>query len=63
MDTQSSRFKDTNVHSRNRAKNKNKTKLSNIVNKIMASKTGEECAVASDGEKSEEEPDNYNIYE
>ena len=29
----------------------------------MASKTGEDCAVQSDDEKSDEENDNYNIYE
>ena len=63
METQGSRFKDTNVHKRNRAKNDNASKLCNIVNKIMASKTGEDCAVGSDNDKSDEENDNYNIYE
>ena len=44
-------------------KNTNASKLCNIVNKIMASKTGEDCAVASEDEKSDGSADNYNIYE
>ena len=58
-----SRFKDTNALKRQRNKNNNASKLCNIVNKIMASKTGEDCAVGSDDEKSDASADNYNIYE
>ena len=41
------------------------SKLCNIVNKIMASKTGEECAVqGSDDEKTDEDAaGDYNVYD
>ena len=44
-------------------KTTNASKLCNIVNKIMASKTGEDCAVGSEDEKSDGSADNYNVYE
>ena len=51
------------VAGKSRQKATNASKLCNIVNKIMASKTGEDCAVGSDDEKSDASADNYNIYE
>ena len=40
-------------------------KLCNIVNKIMASKSGEDCHVGggSDNDNKSDNSDNYNIYE
>ena len=64
MDIQGSRYKDTNSHHRNRQKNKNANKLSDIVNKIITSKTGADCAVGSDDDRSDlSGNENYNIYE
>ena len=65
MERDASRYKDTNAPARAKNKNKNASKLCNIVNKIMASKTGEDCAVGSEDEggKSDGSADNYNIYE
>lgn len=45
----------------------NKLRFTNIVNKILASKTGEDCQVDSDDNRSdsnnENNNENYNIYE
>lgn len=38
------------------------TKLSNIVNKILASKTGEDMIMGSDPEEEEGNEDNYDVY-
>ena len=40
------------------------TKLSNIVNKILASRTGEDCIMGSDDNDEEKEgaEDNYDVY-
>ena len=63
---QGDKKKSSNKSSKDRKDRENKQKFTNIVNKILASKTGEDCQVDSDNRSDSGNADNnenYNIYD